>query len=342
MKKERLFYLDFIRAIATILILMTHFNALYIYSYPDNIDKAILFCHPFNIYIGNLGVALFFIISGASLMYVYSEKLEIKDFFKKRFLSLFPLFWFCYVLFFFWQFYENKGMPAGIPKINMLFTIIGFDGYLSGLGVPVTTFYILGEWFLGAIILLYLVFPLLRVGVKKHPIITAVIIGMIYFLGTFVYKGSLNQSCIIFNRIPELAFGMYFVEYWKKIPVIGVLASAAVLALNTILKPEWNSTFQTTYIGIAAFCVFVFAGQYIKWNWLQKLCKVIGKYSYAVFLVHHVLIYKIVGSFDLGNICRSNSYLLFALCVIVIFVAAYVVVNLQARFMNCVRTIFTK
>lgn len=342
MKKERLFYLDFIRALATILILMTHFNALYIYSYPDNIDKAILFCRPFNIYIGNWGVALFFIISGASLMYVYSEKLEVKDFFKKRFLSLFPLFWFCYVLFFFWQFYENKGMPAGIPKINMLFTIIGFDGYLSGLGVPVATFYILGEWFLGAIILLYLIFPLLRIGVKKYPVITAIVIGIVYILGTFVYKGSLNQSCIIFNRIPELAFGMYFVEYWKKIPALGAGVSVIALVLNTILKPEWNSTFQTTYVGIASFCVLVYVGQYIKWNWLQKLCKTIGKYSYAVFLVHHVLIYKIADSFDLGNICLSNSYLLFTLCTIVIFVAAYVVVNLQARFANCIKSLFTK
>lgn len=36
MKKERIFYLDFVRAIAVILILMTHYNAVYLYvGQPD-------------------------------------------------------------------------------------------------------------------------------------------------------------------------------------------------------------------------------------------------------------------------------------------------------------------
>lgn len=342
MKKERLFYLDFIRAIATILILMTHFNAVYIYSYPQSLDKAVITCYPFNIYIGGLGVALFFIISGASLMYVYSDKLEIKTFFKKRFLSLFPLFWFCYVIFFAWQFWQMKGIPAGVPKINMLLTIIGFDGYLAGLGVPVATFYILGEWFLGAIILLYLVFPLLRIGVKRHPIITGIIIVILYILGTFVYQGPLNKGAIIINRIPELAFGMYFVEYWKKISPIVFIISILVLIQNTISHPAWSETLQTTYVGIAAFCVLVFIAQFIKWEWLQNICRIIGKYSYAVFLVHHVLIYKITATFDMANISRTNSYLLFLLCVVSAFVVAFIVFQLQRRFDCCLKAIFTK
>ena len=83
MRKERLFYLDFIRAIATISIIMTHFNARYIYAGVQYIYKAIISTTFFNIYIGDWGVSLFFIISGAALMYVYQEKLEYKRFYKK-------------------------------------------------------------------------------------------------------------------------------------------------------------------------------------------------------------------------------------------------------------------
>ena len=63
MRKERLFYLDFIRAIATVSIIMTHFNARYIYAGAQYIYKAIISTTFFNIYIGDWGVSLFFIIS---------------------------------------------------------------------------------------------------------------------------------------------------------------------------------------------------------------------------------------------------------------------------------------
>lgn len=61
MKRERIFYLDFVRALAVFLIFLTHFNARYLYFYmtPEMPQNAILTLNPFNIYIGNLGVACF-------------------------------------------------------------------------------------------------------------------------------------------------------------------------------------------------------------------------------------------------------------------------------------------
>lgn len=61
MKKERLFYLDFIRAIAVVAILLTHFNAVYLISYPPEAwDKIVVTYKVCNLYIGDFGVALFF------------------------------------------------------------------------------------------------------------------------------------------------------------------------------------------------------------------------------------------------------------------------------------------
>ena len=40
MKKERIFYLDFVRAIATIAILLTHYNALYVYMADESVMDA--------------------------------------------------------------------------------------------------------------------------------------------------------------------------------------------------------------------------------------------------------------------------------------------------------------
>ena len=149
MKKERIFYLDFVRAIAVVLILMTHYNAVYLYAGQP--DKVFITAQIGNIYIGDFGVSLFFIISGAALMYVYDEKCELINFYKKRFLSIYPMFWIAYFIAFLYQFYVNKGIDLTVPKRNILLTLFGFDGYFAAV---MPTFYILGELFLGCIILI--------------------------------------------------------------------------------------------------------------------------------------------------------------------------------------------
>ena len=77
MKRERIFYLDFVRAVATISIIFTHYNALFIYNTSIPMpQKAILTMTVGNVYIGSWGVSLFLIISGAALMYVYENELD--------------------------------------------------------------------------------------------------------------------------------------------------------------------------------------------------------------------------------------------------------------------------
>ena len=111
MKKERLFYLDFVRAVAAVSIVITHFNARYLYLNPPMPEKAVLTTTVSNIYIGDWGVSLFFIISGAALMYVYEKKCELKTFYKKRFFSIYPMFWMAYIAAFIYSFYADKMMP---------------------------------------------------------------------------------------------------------------------------------------------------------------------------------------------------------------------------------------
>ena len=53
--KERLSYLDFIRAIATILIVICHYDA--VFAYAGILGKYVLDINLFNIYIGNVGVS---------------------------------------------------------------------------------------------------------------------------------------------------------------------------------------------------------------------------------------------------------------------------------------------
>lgn len=320
MAKNRLFYLDFVRAIATISILLTHFNALYLYMNPQMPEKAVITTEVANIYIGSFGVSLFFIISGAALMYVYQNKDDLKSYFKKRFLSIYPMFWIAYAVVF--VLYLAMGVPIlqQAEPWKFIFTIIGFDGYLLE---NTRTFYILGEWFLGCIILMYLVFPIIKKGVQKYPKMTAVIllaagIGSAYFNPTGFPTGKM-----LLTRLPEFALGMYFIKYIKSVNLPTFIISAVVLILNTVLKPEINVHIQTMYVGAASFFVLVYISRFFTFEASQKACATISKYSYAIFLVHHVIIAMLSGYFNLYTISIKESYLLFFVCCCVITVSSW-------------------
>lgn len=337
MKKERLFYLDFVRAIAAISIVLTHYNAVFLYAGTP--EKAVITLNVSNIYIGSWGVSLFFIISGAALMYVYQEKCELKSFYKKRFFSLYPMFWIAYAIAFLYLFYVNKGVNNGAPKINMLLTIIGFDGYLAE---NVQTFYILGEWFLGCIILIYLIFPLLRKLVNEHPKITAAGVIIIYAAFILFYNLPFNQAKVVLVRLPEVMMGMYFVKYIKKVKWPAALISAVVLVANGLLKPSWTESFQTTYVGIASFLLIVYLSYFLKFKITEKISDIISKYSYAIFLVHHVVIMRMMGTFNLGEVSIIDSYILFLACCFVIGLLSYLLFIFHKSVMKQVNECFIK
>ncbi|WP_307741680.1 acyltransferase family protein [uncultured Mobiluncus sp.] len=174
-KKKRLFYLDFVRAFSVLLILLTHFNNPFFTA-----SGWIITNHPFHIYVGDLGVSLFLMISGTALTVTYRRPLDLKLFFKKRFLGIYPMFWIAYAVFFTLRFLVYRANVGPLPYRSFPLTIMAMDGLVANFGVP--TMYLLGEWFLGFIVIFYLVFPLMLWGVQEHPWATAVLGLGIYTL----------------------------------------------------------------------------------------------------------------------------------------------------------------
>lgn len=323
MRKERLYFLDFIRALAAVMILLTHYNAHFLHFYLENPvpEHAIIALYPFNVYIGSVGVSLFFIISGAALMYVYGEKCKTAVFYKKRAFSIYPMFWLAYAAAYLYLFYVRKGNWFDTASMKAFpLTVIGMDGYLTG---TVKTCYILGEWFLGCIILFYLVFPLMRKCLIQHPWLTWIIVMMLYVF--FVWHNPFpmfSPSKQIPVRMPEFLFGMWFVRYRKKVSLYAALAGAGILVLNILLKPQISEHIQTTYVGISLFLVLVYLHRYLDSSLLRAVCKTVGKYSYAVFLTHHVIIDEITRTFSMGTINKFERYVLFLVCCVVTGIAS--------------------
>jgi hypothetical protein avisC_02320 len=320
--RKRVFYLDLVRALAAVLVVITHFNNPYLHQ----AQKRHVFAYePFGIYIGNLGVSLFLIISGAALMMTYGgPRLDLRVFYWKRFKGIYPMFWTAWILGTLYFFLANQGVARNhAPTRAFLFTLFGMDGMVANFHIQ--TMYLLGEWFLGFIVLFYIVFPLLRWAVMTYPKTTAAAIFVIYAV-TFVLLNEIPHSfpnlIVLPLRLPELAFGMYFVRYVHRLPTWAilpwVLPCACVLIISA-RRPLLNEDFATPFVGVACFFILAMAARYLDVGPVREPVALIAKYSYPIFLVHHVVIMKIFESTDTRAFSTLQLYMLFAAMSIIVF-----------------------
>ena len=315
-KRTRIFYLDLIRALATLLIVLTHFN----FHLKDHGGGYVLTFQPFGIYVGALGVSLFLIISGAALTFTYRRPINLKRFYWKRFLNIYPMFWTAWLLGTLYYFLIFNGRPPNAaPAKSFIFTLLGVDGLAAAFGWP--TMYLLGEWFLGFILLYYLVFPLLLWAIDRFPIITGVLILAAYAATVIImqrYFAGYSSAMILTTRLPELAFGSYFVLYVRRVHWGVVIPAAAVLAVSAMLPEEIPEDVATTLVGISAFLILVVVGRYVAIQPVRVLVDLIAKYSYPIFLVHHVVIMVLFEKINVAGFVPVQRYtMLAATCVIV-------------------------
>lgn len=104
-------------------------------------------------------------LSGVCLGLKYAGRpFHPAEYLKSRFLAIYPLFW-LFFLPLFWYSDLWHGNNAGVPRWKVLLSLAGLDGYLQ----PWTsTFYKIGEWYLGVQILLYCLFPLLLLCCRRR------------------------------------------------------------------------------------------------------------------------------------------------------------------------------
>lgn len=206
--KKRIYALDFIRAICALGIVVYHFSC----SLTGDL------CRPLYMFsCGNWGysiVTAFFIVSGASIYFsnpCLQNKADIIVFYKKRIKSIFPLFYIVFIPLYIFKaivhhnlFY--KGNPCGL-----LLSFLGVDGYFN---YKFITYYQVGEWFLGAIILIYLLYPIILFLVKRNAFLT--LLGCIVLYIFVVYDNNnyfeIEQFRNLFSCLVSFVLGIIFIE----------------------------------------------------------------------------------------------------------------------------------
>lgn len=278
---------------------------------------------------GHILVVFFFIASGFVLYCKYGKKeYSIMSFYKKRVISLFIPFW----LVWFYEYYRyvcayRELFYNGKPYYILL-SLIGFDGYLYDY-FP-NNYYYTGEWFLGAIILCYILFPLLlylyKIS-KRWIVLMIVILFYIQSRHNLLTKMDSFRNpicCILFFVIGFLIAEILKPEQKKKkhIIVLSLSLLFIMLLLSPISIPILSYLEKMLILSIAMFFVFYYAADLLPEK-LKKWGGILGKYTYPFFLLQHIIVSRIINIYNPSKIIPT--FIILSIIIVITFIFSWVV-----------------
>ncbi|MCR4568658.1 MAG: acyltransferase [Pseudobutyrivibrio sp.] len=200
--KKRIIGLDILRDIGVIFVFLYHFFVEYIVTAQGTDGAMFGYNYFFNILARPASLFLF-VISGYALMYNHEDELSLGQYYKRRFKGLFIPFYVAYTLMFVICFLvNNEVIGRTLPLSRFLLTIAGVDGVAQ---LVCADFYLIGEWFMGCIVVCYLLFPLLAKLLKKFKYITLIVL-----LGWYVF------TLLVYNPFPftQLMNPLFIIVYF--------------------------------------------------------------------------------------------------------------------------------
>jgi peptidoglycan/LPS O-acetylase OafA/YrhL len=294
---DRIELLDSFRAISILSVMLFHlFNRWAQGNYLPYGSKYAYFSK------GYLGVDLFFIISGFVIYYTLTKTDSIINFWKKRFIRLFPPLLIAsiltYIVFILW---DNEILIPNSHSLKNLLISITFipPRFFKFLGIDVE--YINGSyWSLWPEVLFYIYASIFYFFFKKQFRLIMSLLSTIGYIGITILgqtdfsKTEVSSIFIIVKLIeylPLFVFGIYFYTLYNKealkIYELGLLIIQLLLISPFNPSGLFNSFTDFYFIlgMIVLFSVFVYNSKILNFLKAPYLIK-IGKYSYFLYLIH--------------------------------------------------------
>ena len=293
---KRIKELDILRILAMLFVITFHFGYQYITA---GLPCFNFFYTTVNYDFGNIAVTIFIAISGGILYKKYGtvnsfDKNSLKKFYLKRAKAIYPPFWILslYIPLTMLRHFITEGNAffMGHP-LTLLFTVVGFDGYVKAYGI--NTYAFCGDWFVGAILLLYILFPMLAKCYRKFPAITLGALAVLYAL-QYSIPAKYDD---LFSSLPvtivfKFCLGFFLVENLEKLRKFRV-ALISFITFTFISFVDIPGRINTDCLGfIAAIALFVVVFNLAPYLLRLKAVNVplekLVTLSYCVFLVQHV------------------------------------------------------
>ena len=287
-QKKKLLGISFVRACSSLGIVVFHY-------FSHSRGKFKLLYGTANSSWGFMFATTFFCISGTVLYYNYAKIQSLKKFYYKRWKSIFPAYYICFIFFFLNTAFEKKKLFYKAHWTKLFLTLFGLDGYLS---YRINTYHIVGEWFLGVIIIIYALYPLLIYILDINIFIIYLILLFCYFLmyktSIFIIERDRNLITCIFS----FYFGIISIKFKKiflKNKIFLVFSLFLFILLYTI-KININAfiiIFQLQ--GFSLYIIFFQFGEYIMSKGNATIFQEISKISFSIYLIQHRIIFDVLG-----------------------------------------------
>jgi exopolysaccharide production protein ExoZ len=258
---------------------------------------------------GGLGVQLFFIVSGYTMMLTFGNRLDlaaVRSFYIRRVLRIAPLFWIAIV--FYLVVTQGQGItnfaPGGVSMRDVLLTFF----FLHWSSVTAYNSVVPGGWSIAVEMQFYLLFPLLIYLFRRRngPMLCYALIALVSVIGQFAADHYLIPRLaaslpsgqayladgITTSWLPRQAtcfgFGILLYDYieLKSRPTFGALFLVGA-SLSSALGAE---------VALLAAIAFVVLTS----NLSMSLVELLGRHSYAIYLIHFAVLSAVAGLFHVG------------------------------------------
>ncbi len=273
---------------------------------------SIVFCHFLQAldnnwaWVFNVGVQIFFLISG----YLYGSKTisDWKGYFKKRFLKIyipFIVFFICVL-----PFYIGKGLFSIKLSLVYVFNLQGLLGVYSGLN---------HLWFLTAIMLCYFITPALQ-KLKKYSDIVFITILVIVTLNYLIF--SIHTTKVDWFFLYSI--GYFYPNIKDKIKTVFCIAVAGFF-VYLLLNVSWkyilyDGLYSKVFHDALSVIIFFYSidfSQKMKYDKISQHIKMYDKYSFYVYITHHIFI---IGPFSFMFLTNNTILNIVIIIGVIIFV----------------------
>jgi peptidoglycan/LPS O-acetylase OafA/YrhL len=334
--------LNGLRAIAALAVVISHITlGLSEFGLNNKIFGTYLEGNASGLNLAGFGVTIFFTLSGFLITFFLLKekeetKLKIKEFYIRRILRIWPLYYLyfalCLITMLWYEFTFNS---ASIPFYLFLAANIPF---IFGCTLPFLAHY----WSLGVEEQFYLFFPqIAKFSNKRLFNISIAIIFLLLCLKSIFwilerrYGIHMPYLAITVTRFHIMLIGVVgAVLYYNRNAIffsisthkITQFISWIVVLLLGINKFHIASVIDSEIVSIIT--VFLIMGQITKRNYLinleNSICDFIGKISYGIYVIHPILIFyfsKLLGQFKSDNL--TNYLLVYLLIMATTILTAY-------------------
>jgi len=288
---ERNQSLDLLRGAAVLLVVLTHCAQATTSIVPR--------LGSFALDHGEMGVQLFFIVSGYTMMLTFGEKVDLaaaRSFYIRRAFRIVPLFW--AAIFFYVLMTKGQGFklwaPDGISARDVLLTVF----FLNWSSVTALNSVVPGGWSIAVEMQFYLLFPLIIYFFRRRN-------GPIFFYAVVALLNAIGEFAAQRYLIPQLAASLpenqayladaFFYCWLPRQSICFGFGIALYQCLEQRNPPKWglifliaaclSSAWQDSW-GAQIVILFVVSFAILALNVTVSFMSLLGRHSYAIYLTH--------------------------------------------------------